>query len=282
MTPMRLATLALVAAIPLAIGPLAAPAASHAQSIPSANPFRGFQPSSDYSLVVGGKLAPTAEIYLNDRIPALLILTSKLPSPVMLTPRSGRVESVNLMKVSKQKDGSIDLFADAVVAPLGQFAMEGKNIAFTVPKEKATQKVVLVPKAPLLGLKKNADLKAYLPEYGRGAGNYTPNGAAVADLRKRSAPARVRVFFGSWCSHCRQHVPLLLKVEDEVRNPRIQFEYYGLPPSLQDPEGQKAGVHAVPTGIVYVNGKEVGRIDNWNNPEVALDRILTAPVAKGK
>ena len=270
---MRLAVLALVAAIPLA-----APAASRAQGIPSANPFRGFQPSSDYSLVVGGKLAPTAEIYLNDRIPALLILTSKLPSPVMLTPRSGRVESVNLMKVSKQKDGSIDLFADAVVAPLGQLAMEGKNITFTFQKEK----VSLVPRPPLLGLKKNADLKSYLPEYLRGASGYTPNAAAVADLRKRSAPATVRVFFGSWCSHCRQHVPPLLKVEDEVRNPRIQFEYYGLPTNLQDPVGQKAGVRSVPTGIVYVNGKEVGRIDNWSTPEVALNRLLAAPAAKGK
>jgi thiol-disulfide isomerase/thioredoxin len=271
MKPMRLAALALLAAIPLG-----------AQGVPSASPLRDFQRTGDYSLVVDGKPVPAAEVYLSDKIPAFLIFTSKLPAPVMLTPRTSRVDSINLMKVSKRPDGSIDLFADAVVAPLGQFAMEGQNIAFTLQKEKASQKVVLVPRAPLLGLKKNADLKAYLPEYVRGAGNYTPNAAAVADLRKRSAPARVRVFFGSWCSHCRQHVPLLLKVEDEVRNPRIQFEYYGLPRSLKDPEGQKAGVHAVPTGIVYVNGKEVGRIDNWNNPEVALDRILAVPAAKGK
>ncbi len=271
MTPMRLAVLALLAAVPLG-----------AQGMPSASPLRDFQMYSDYSLVVDGKPVPAAEIYLSDKIPALLILTSKLPSPVMLTPRTSRVESINLMKVSKQKDGSIDLFADAVAAPLGQFVMEGKNITFTVQKEKATQKVVLVPRAPLLGLRKNADLKSYLPEYVRGAANYTPNAAAIADLRKRSAPANVRVYFGSWCSHCRQHVPLLLKVEDEVRNPRIQFEYYGLPPSLEDPAAKKVGVHSVPAGIVYVNGKEIGRIDNWNNPEVALDRILAAPAAKGK
>lgn len=275
MTPMRLArltVLALMAAISLA-----APDA-RAQGVPSASPLRGFQPSSDYSLVVGGKLAPAAEIYLSEKIAALLILTSKLPSPVMLTPRTGRVESINLMKVSRQKDGSIDLFADAVAAPVGQFVMEGKNITFTFQKEK----VSLIPRPPLLGLKKNADLKSYLPEYVRVASGYTPNAAAVADLRKRSSPATVRVFFGSWCPHCRQHVPPLLKVEDEVRNPRIQFEYYGLPPSLKDPEAQKAGVRSVPTGIVYVNGKEVGRIDNWNNPEVALDRLLAAPAAKGK
>lgn len=266
---MRLAVLALMTAIPLA-----------AQGVPSAAaPMQGFQPSGEYSLVVGGKPVPKAEIYLNEKAPALLILTSAFPSPVMLTPRVGKVETINLMKVSHQKDGSVDLFPGAVLAPIGQLQMEaGGAISFTFRNDK----VSLVPRPPLLGARKNADLKAYLPEYVRGAMSYTPDAAAVADLRKRSAPATVRVFFGSWCSHCRQHVPPLLKVEDEVRNPRIRFEYYGLPPSLKDPAAQQAGVHAVPTGIVYVNGKEAGRIDNWNRPEVALDKILTAPAAKGK
>jgi len=92
------------------------------------------------------------------------------------------------------------------------------------------------------------------------------------------------VFFGSWCPHCRQHVPLLLKVEDEVKNPNIKFEYFGLPRDFNDPEAKKAEVKSVPIGIVYVNGREVGRItgDGWNSPEVLLDRIIAGPSAKGK
>jgi hypothetical protein len=40
----------------------------------------------------------------------------------------------------------------------------------------------------------------------------------------------------------------------------------------------------VPTGIVYVNGKEAGRIvtNDWSSPELSLDKILAAPAARGK
>src|SRR6185312_12098973 len=52
----------------------------------------------------------------------------------------------------------------------------------------------------------------------------------------------------------------LLKVEDQVQNPKLRFEYFGLPRDFNDPEAKKAGIHSVPTGIVYVNGREAGRI----------------------
>jgi thiol-disulfide isomerase/thioredoxin len=258
---------------------LAVPFVAHAVGVvPSDSVLRGFQPSGEYTLIVDGVPEPGAEIYQNDKIPAMLILTSALPSPVMLSPRSGQAETVNLMKVSKQKDGSVDLLADAVLAPLGQFTTEGENVSFLFKGKK----VRLNPRPALLGVKSNADLKGYLPDYVRNAKNYTPNAAAVADLKKLGTPVTVRVYFGSWCPHCRQHVPLLLKVEDQVQNPKIHFEYFGLPRDFNDPEAKKAGIHSVPTGIVYVNGKEAGRItgEGWNSPEVLLDRIIAGPAAK--
>ncbi|MBW8874639.1 MAG: thioredoxin family protein [Acidobacteria bacterium] len=268
------------AAVLAVLALLAGQSVSHAQDVPSDSVLRGFQPSGEYTLVIDGKPVPAAEIYQNDKLPAILILTSALPLPVLLTPRAGTAETVKLMKVAKQKDGSIDLLADAALAPLGQFKMEGENVAFFFQKKK----VSLNPRPALLGVKTNADLKNYLPDYVRNARNYTPNSAAVADLKKRSTPVTVRVFFGSWCPHCRQHVPLLLKVEDEVNNPNIKFEYFGLPRDFNDPEAKKAEIRSVPTGIVYVNGKEVGRItgDGWGSPEVLLDRIIAGPSAKGK
>ena len=97
MTQMRSALLATLTVVLS----LAAPAASRAQGMPSDSVLRGFQPSGEYMLVVNGKPVPAAEIYQNDKVPAILILSSALPSPVMLTPRAGNVETVNLMKVSK-------------------------------------------------------------------------------------------------------------------------------------------------------------------------------------
>lgn len=260
---------------------LALPLRVHAQGVvPSDAVLRGFQPSGEFVLIVDGVPVPAAEIYQNDKLPGMLILTSALPSPVLLSPRTGQAQTVNLMKVSKQKDGSVDLLADAVLSPVGQFTTEGENVSFVFQGKK----VRLNSRPALLGVKSNADVKGYLPDYVRNAKNYTPNAAAVADLKKVGAPVTVRVYFGSWCPHCRQHVPLLLKVEDQVQNPKLRFEYYGLPRDFNDPEAKKAGIHSVPTGIVYVNGKETGRItgEGWTSPEVLLDRIVSGPATKGK
>jgi thiol-disulfide isomerase/thioredoxin len=251
-------------------------AASQAQGVPSDNTLRGFTPTGDYILMVNGAPIPAAEVYRNDRIPAILILTSALPSPVMLTPRAGKVESVNLMKVSKQKDGSVDLFADAVLAPIGSFQMEGQNPTFTY----GTKKVSLNPKPALIGLHKGSELLATLPEYVSASKAYTPNAASIAALKKISKPVTIHVVFGSWCPHCRQHVPLMLKVESEVKNPNLKFEYYGIdtpPEGWKDPETKRLGIKGIPTAIIYQNGIQSGRIEGepWDAPEVALVKALS-------
>jgi len=266
----------------LAIALLAVPTVSRAQGVPSDSVLRGFQPTGDYALLVDGIPVPKAEIYQNDKIPAILVLTSALSSPVLLTPRAGSVETVNIMKVAKQKDGSVDLLADAVLAPLGQFQMAGDNVKFAYEG----RKVSLNPKPPLTGLHKGEELKVHSPEYARGASNYQPDGAAIAALKREPNPVTVRVFFGSWCPHCRQHVPSMLKVEDQLKGSKVKFEYFGLPrppDAWQDPEAKKQKVGGVPTGIVYMNGKEVGRITGtgWEAPEVLLNKIVNGAPAKG-
>ncbi|HVS00572.1 MAG TPA: thioredoxin family protein [Thermoanaerobaculia bacterium] len=234
--------------------------------------LRGFQRTGDFVLFVNDKHVPAAEVYVNDKIPAYLILTSALPTPVMLTPRARTVESVHIMKVAKQKDGSVDLLADATLDLLGSFQIEGSDVNFTVQGRKASLKV----RPPLLGLKRNADLKTYNPEFARSAQAYAPNPQMIAALKKSAKPAKVRVYFGSWCPHCKRHVPFILRVEDELKGSKIQFEYVGLDRGLPEPDVKRLNLNGVPTGIVYVDGKEVGRIldNDWNSPETSLNRIL--------
>lgn len=245
---------------------LLVPAASLAQ--------KGFQSSGDYKVVIDGKAVP-AEVYQSQNPPALLVLSSSLSSPVLLTPRAGTVETVNLMKVAKQPDGSVDLLAGAVVAPAGQFQMQGENVTFAYEGKK----VSLNPKPPLTGLHQAGALKTHSPEYLRTAQGYNPNGQAIAVLKKGTRPVTVRVVFGSWCPHCRQHIPYLLKVEEQLKGSKIKFEYFGLPrppEAWKHPEVKRLGINGVPTGIVYVNGKEVGRItgEGWEAPEVQLSRMV--------
>ena len=96
-----------VAALGLAL--LSMAVAARAQGIPSDSVLKGFQPSGDYVLIVNGKPVPAAEIYQNDQVPAILVLSSTLPSPVLLTPRAGSVETVHIMKVAKQKGMEVEI-----------------------------------------------------------------------------------------------------------------------------------------------------------------------------
>jgi len=257
---------------------LLAAASVHAQAAPSDAVLRDFQRSGIRVLVVNGQEDKKAEIYLNESIPAYLILPSPASalSPILLTPRAGTVETVSLAKVARQKDGTVDLLADAVMTPQGAFKVEGDDVTFTTEGKRAA----LAPSPPLLGVKKNADLKTHSPEYARLAQSYAPQAAALQALRKTAQPVTVRVFFGSWCPFCREHVPLLLKVEDQLGGAsKIRFEYYGLPPhDFKEPEAQRMGIKSVPTAIVSVNGRQVGRIEaaEWDAPEAALAKLLAA------
>lgn len=251
--------------------------------VPSDSVLRGFQPIGEYVLIVNGKPAG-GEIYQNDKLPAILVMSSSLASPVLLTPRAGAVESVHIMKVAKQPDGSVDLLADAVLAPLGKFQMSGENVTFSYQGKS----VSLNPKPPLVGRHPGQTLKTHNPLYVRTANTYKPNGAAIASLKKSAKPVTVRVYFGSWCPHCRQHVPYILKVEDQLKGSQVKFEYVGLkrpPEGWNEPEVKKLNVKSVPTGIVYLGGKEIGRItgDNWEAPEIQLNKVVAGQAAaKGR
>ena len=116
-------------------------------STPSDNVLREFRPTGDYILVVGGKEVP-AEIYQSERAAAILVVSSAFSSPVLLEPRTSMAETVSVMKVAKQPDGSIDLLADAVLAPQGQLQLTEEAVSFTAEGHAAALK----PRPPLLGL----------------------------------------------------------------------------------------------------------------------------------
>ena len=145
----------------------------------------------------------------------------------------------------------------------------------------------LDPKPALRGLRKGADLLASIPEYVRNSKGYTPNAAAIAALKKADRkPVTVHVVFGSWCPHCRQHVPLMLRVENEVKNPNIKFEYYGIdnpPDGWKDPEVKRLGIKGIPTAIVYVNGRRpAASRARTGTPRGGLPRSINGPAREGE
>ncbi len=260
-------------------------AGSRAQGTPSDNVLRDFKPMEDYVLWVDGRSVPTAEIYNSESGHAVLILTGALPSPALVRQGEDSVATVNIMKVAKKKDGAVDLLADAELAPQGPYTFADGVVRFKIDRHA----VELRPRPPLLGVHAEGDLKAYSPDYARRAQAYQPNPQAVAALKATppAPPVTVRVFFGSWCPHCRENVPHLLRVEDAVRGAKIRFEYFGLPEKhLADgPEAKRFKIQGVPTGVVLAGGREIGRLygnDDWRAPEVALVGILRHAQGAGK
>lgn len=242
-----------------------------APAAPSDSVLRGFQATGEYVLLINGQADAKAEIYVNKSLPAYLILPSA-QSPIVITPGGGTVETVPKPKIVRQKDGTLDLLADAVTKPQGKIKIQDGRVDFT----SEGKKVSLAPKPPLLGPRKAAELKKHSPEYMQSAKVYSPNPTSLAKLKKQATPVRVLVFFGSWCDHCKAVLPNLMRVEDEINGSKIQFDYRGVPKDFKDAEIQRLKVDGVPTAVVYRNGKEIGRLtkNDWAAPEVALSVLL--------
>lgn len=236
--------------------------------------LRGFQPDGTYALQVNGEPVPGARIFVLRAPAAILVVTSKLPAPVLLWPREGTVQSVQLLKVAEMDNGSVDLLPDYVLAQHGRFEVEGLDVHFTVGSTQA----ILGPKPPLLGLHGIDDLRSNDPAYRRGEEAYQPSAPIVEGLRGRAEEVRVRVFFGSWCPACKQMVPRIMSVAEALKGSKFTFEFYGLPHGFAgEPEATRYDIQSVPTGLVFVNGREIGRIsgNNWKLPELALTQLLS-------
>jgi thiol-disulfide isomerase/thioredoxin len=242
-------------------------------AVPADSVLRGFHGIGDYVLVVDGKEV-AAEIYQLDNPPTVLVVSPTLGSPVLLSPRTRGVETVPLLKVAKRPDGTADVLADAVVQPAGRFDVLGSGeVSFKL----ASHAVLLREKPPLLGAQKLEALIRYSPEYGRLADEYQPSSPIVERLRKQTDPVEVQVYFGSWCPFCKQMVPRVMKVAQQLQGSRIQVGFYGLPREMSsDPKTKELELNGVPTAIIYRGGKEIGRItgQSWRIPELALNNVL--------
>ncbi|HEV8630853.1 MAG TPA: thioredoxin family protein [Thermoanaerobaculia bacterium] len=256
---------------------LLAPLGAHcvqAQMIPADAVLRDFEPLGDYYLEVGGARIPEVELFRSEKAgSAVLVFGPGLRGVTLLQPRAHAVQTLSMTKVAKRADGRVDVLADAVLTPAGDFTIDGREISFTIEGKAAR----LREKPYLLGLHPGRDLLLHDATYSFRAKLYQPSPALVNALRQATKPVRIRVFFGSWCPHCQQMVPRILRLEDALAGSTIHFEFYGLPTLYgEEPEAKRMGIDGVPTGVVYRGNREVGRIagEEWSIPELAIKKIL--------
>lgn len=246
-----------------------------ATSLAAGPAMSGFLPIDKFVFFIDGVEDSAVEVYQSQAAGAYLVISDAIESPILVQARSAVVSTVNLMKVDRQANGSINLLADATLEALGRFTIGGQGISFSVGSRAAE----LRNKPWLLGAQDLAGMRAYSREYRDGASDYEYSQPVVRQLLAESRDVEVKVFFGSWCPHCQQVLPRVLRVAEELAGSKIKLSFYGLPqgPGFSaDPLVQRFDIDSVPTGVILVEGREVGRISGsgWKIPELAIKNAI--------
>jgi thiol-disulfide isomerase/thioredoxin len=234
----------------------------------------GFTVSSDYTLQIDGQPASNARIYWSQPSRMFLIVLKDQPTPLLVEPVTRQVKSVPLMKLANRPDGTVSILEGAAMTPRGALSMTPDGVATFAVDGKAYR---LQEKPPLVGWQTPESIAAYNSLYTTRSEAYRPQATAIAELKKQSADVKVTVYFGSWCPFCQQKVPMVMRLARELAGSKVKFDFYGLPHGFSnDAQAQRFGVKQVPLGIVFKNGKEVGRInaDGWAAPEATLKNLI--------
>jgi thiol-disulfide isomerase/thioredoxin len=108
---------------------------------------------------------------------------------------------------------------------------------------------------------------------------YKPNAEIVAQLKKQNfKDLSIQIFFGTWCGDSKREVPCFMKLISEIGFPAnyIKIIAVGDSDSLykQSPQHEEKGlgVFRVPTFIIYKNGIEINRINEY--PVNSLEKDL--------
>ena len=105
---------------------------------------------------------------------------------------------------------------------------------------------------------------------------YQPDTALVEKIRAALPTARVVTISAAWCPDCRRNVPRFARIAEQL--PSWEFEIY---PREDVARVQALGIRAIPTFIVFQDGKELGRI--VENPAFgSLEADLYEIVSKAK
>lgn len=133
---------------------------------------------------------------------------------------------------------------------------------------------------PLLGRVRPEAILGISSEWRRGHDDYRPDPRDVETIFHAPNHSLVTVYFGSWCSDSVIGVPHFLKILDEARAPHLKARYVGVDRSKKEPAGKLEGVglQLVPTFVLSVDGREIGRI--VETPATTLEHDLALLIRK--
>ena len=115
------------------------------------------------------------------------------------------------------------------------------------------------------------------PEWKKIYDDYVPDAALIAGLRSQAAGLKADVYFGSWCSDSKNHVPVFLKILDTLNVPEFTVNFYDVDKKANADQKyfvEDMMVEKVPTFIFYANGFEMGRIVENPRNNLLQDMML--------
>lgn len=229
---------------------------------------------------IAGAVDDKARVYIAPGTPRAVVLSPVLGAPVYLASTEKKVFVLDAARVVPSPDDPDAVLVDAEGASGGTLlTVDGLELRFAV----GGRPVVLETRPPKVSGDLTAEqLMAAIPEYRRNAKTYLPGKGDMRLLATITEPAEIDVFFGTWCPHCEQHVPRMIKVAEELHSPVLTFRYHGLPEkTADDPLARQYQIQAVPVALVRRGNKVVARIEgpSWARPEAALSAVLVGEAA---
>jgi thiol-disulfide isomerase/thioredoxin len=119
----------------------------------------------------------------------------------------------------------------------------------------------------------------YVNWYKKNYDDYKINDSVKTAFKKLSFKGiKIEAFFGSWCGDSKRELPRFLKVLDEISFNKNDLSIIGTGGSdslyKQSPQGEEKskGIFRVPVFIIYRNGAELNRINEF--PVASLERDL--------
>jgi thiol-disulfide isomerase/thioredoxin len=256
--------------------------------VPAASPAAADDGSSSsrylltghFQLRIDEQVQEDARIYKAESgAPEILIAGGDLPGPLLLTARERTIRDVAPDKLSFPGDGQqIAVVEEGALGRQGPAKVTGQKLYFHLPGGK---RGIIEPREAILGEITAERILEDLPEFARNVDGYEANVGQIR-LLSSASDARVRVFFGTWCSHCEQVVPRLVKLQQQLEGEGPTITYHGVPRRIsEDPLARRLDVHAVPTAVVFRGdaldpASVVGKLSGaeLDRPEQALSAAL--------
>jgi hypothetical protein len=113
-----------------------------------------------------------------------------------------------------------------------------------------------------------------LPDWRAVAEAYQPKPDCVEKLRAQAREVRVEIYLGTWCPDSKAHVSEYFKVMELAEAPAIRTVCIGIPrdKAQRAPYYQGKDIVRLPTFVVFVDGREAGRI--VETPERSVEEDL--------